>query len=128
MIYYLSEFKLFCQYRRKTVEWVNFTLFLTQKTRISDFDNFPDFKISHFEICFALMSSKVSIFLLPKKWPKIGSHGEKTVNFWIFLIKKKKWKTTFFFVSTHKQDFFKKHEKWPLASNRSTKRGSKKSE
>ena len=65
-------------------------------------------------------------FFLSKKWLKSGSHGEKPVNFWIFLIpQKKKWKNHFFLFPPINKTFFKNHEKWPLASNRSTKSGPK---
>ena len=71
------------------------------------------------------MSLKVSFFL-SKKRLKSGSHGEKTVNFWIFFIQKKKSeKNTFFWFPPINKTFFKKYEKWPLASKKSTKNGPK---
>ena len=48
---------------------------------------------------------------------------------WIFLIEnKKREKTTFFLLPPINETFLEKHEKWPLASNRSTFFGQKKRE
>ena len=96
------------------------------KTKISGFENFPDIKISHFEIFSALMTLKVSFFLVKKTTQKWISWGENRKFMDFFDKKKKTWKNHFFLASAHKQDFFEKTRKMTFSPQQIIKKGSKK--
>ena len=100
----------------------NFSL----KQIFQDLTFFFIFKFFILRLFFALMSLKVSFFLVKKTTKKWISWGEKC-KFLDFLKKKKKSeKKHFFLVSAHKRDFFQKTQKMTFSVQQIDKKWFKK--